>query len=277
MASSEELVPLLDPPSHLNRVNTENTKKRKYRGIQLLVVCYSLLLCWQLAGSCLFVMRCVTCFRNETLTYQCDNNVPFRYSGELELTWLVTQCLHGVLLIVALHKVPAFPGYKAALYQLKFLPSFWTLILLFLVALSRFVILSLSSEFLMQMMTVVAFSFTYFVKVLMVGFLNYTQLNLLKRHYPKFVFVLCKLTLLVIVIECFVIFIMSFISMLIDRHVVKADEFSVFVKTSEILRQVSVVFFRLKIMSFFWQKLFIDNKNILSANFELLPCRQFVR
>ena len=41
-------------------------------------------------------------------------------------------------------------------------------------------------------------------------------------------------------------------------------------RTSDILRQVSVAFFRLKILSFFWQKLFVDDKNILS-NFENLP------
>ncbi|KAL9973332.1 hypothetical protein ACROYT_G019773 [Oculina patagonica] len=73
-----------------------------------------LLLCWQLAGTCLFLIRCVTCFKKNSLTYRCDNNAAFDYSGELELTWLVTQCVHGVILVAALQKVPAFPGYKKA-------------------------------------------------------------------------------------------------------------------------------------------------------------------
>ena len=270
MASSEEHTPLLDPPSHFNRANTEKINKRKYRGIQLLAVCYSLLLCWQLAGSCLFVMRCVTCFRNETLTYQCDNNVPFRYSGELELTWLVTQCLHGVILIVALHKVPAFPGYKAIFRQLKLLPSFWTLILLYLAALSRFAILSVSSKSLVHLMIVSCFALSYVIRVLTVSFLNYTQLNSLNRQYPTYVFVLAKLTLFVIFIECFNNFILSILSIALrveDIHHtvhIEMERTSALHTIYNILREFTTTTFRLKIMNFFWQKMFLDRRNHLS-------------
>ena len=46
-------------------------------------------------------------------------------------------------------------------------------------------------------------------------------------------------------------------------------------RTSDILRQISVTFFRLRILSFFWNKLFDDDKNILS-NSKNLPRQAFV-
>lgn len=141
----------------------DSRNKKNVCRVHLLAVCYSLLLCWQLAGTCLFLIRCVTCFKKNSLTYWCENNAAFEYSGELELTWLVTQCLLSVILVAALHKVPAFPGYKVILNQLKYLPSFWTLILLFLTALSRFVILSVSSNSFIHLMIVAGFALRVYI------------------------------------------------------------------------------------------------------------------
>ena len=111
------------------------------------------------------------------------------------------------------------------------------------------------------------------MKILLMGFFNYTQLKMLKNNYPKSVFVLSKLALFVFVVECLVSFAMSFLSMLLKVEEIpnlgKGEKLGV-MRTSDILRQVSVAFFRLKILSFFWQKLFVDDKNILS-NFENLP------
>ena len=123
------------------------------------------------------------------------------------------------------------------------------------------------------MLIMIVFSVSYVVKILLMGFLNYTQLKMLKNNYPKFVFVLSKLALFVFVVECLVSFAMSFLSMLLKVEEIpnlgKGEKLGV-MRTSDILRQVSVAFFRLKILSFFWQKLFVDDKNILS-NFENLP------
>lgn len=261
-------------PLNLNHIINDTRKKRKSCKIHLLAVCYSLLLCWQLAGTCLFLIRCVTCFKKNSLTYRCENNAGFDYSGELELIWLVTQCFLGVILVAALHKVPAFPGYKAVLHRLKYLPSFWTLVLLFLTALSRFVILSISSNSFMQLTIISAFCLSYVLRVLAIGFINYSQFNLLKRRYHTFVFILSKLTLLVIFIESFNNFILSILTLALkveDIHrAVKKEELSDIEIIYDILRVFSTTTFRLKIMNFFWKKLFVDNKNILS-NGEDLP------
>ena len=123
------------------------------------------------------------------------------------------------------------------------------------------------------MLIMIVFSVSYVVKILLMGFFNYTQLKMLKNNYPKSVFVLSKLALFVFVVECLVSFAMSFLSMLLKVEEIpnlgKGEKLGV-MRTSDILRQVSVAFFRLKILSFFWQKLFVDDKNILS-NFENLP------
>ena len=200
-----------------------------------------------------------------------------KYCPRIEQYWSITvfftQCLHGAILIAALQKVPAFPGYKAILQRLKFLPSFWTWIVLIIILLSRIVSLSFSSESSLQMLIMIVFSVSYVVKILLMGFFNYTQLKMLKNNYPKSVFVLSKLALFVFVVECLVSFAMSFLSMLLKVEEIpnlgKGEKLDV-MRTSDILRQVSVAFFRLKILSFFWQKLFVDDKNILS-NFENLP------
>ena len=41
-------------------------------------------------------------------------------------------------------------------------------------------------------------AFNYILRTLFVGFLNYTQLNFLKRQYPSYIFVLSKLSVLVL-------------------------------------------------------------------------------
>ena len=260
---------------HLKR----RIERGKKHGVKLLKVCYFLLLWWQIAGVGLFAVRCVTCYKMHILTFKCDKDAPFRHSGVLQLTWLTTQCLHGVILIAALKKVPEFLGYKEILHRLKFLPSFWTLIVLAVVLLSRFVTLSLSAESSLQMLILFVFSVSYVVKILLIGFLNYTQLKMLKYHHPKRVFyVLSKLALFVFVVECVVSFVMSFIAMLLKVEEIqmgKREELSGVMRTSDILRQISVAFFRLRILSFFWNKLFDDDKNILS-NFENLPHQAFL-
>ena len=260
---------------HLKR----RIERGKKHGVKLLKVCYFLLLWWQIAGVGLFAVRCVTCYKMHILTFKCDKDAPFRHSRVLQLTWLTTQCLHGVILIAALQKVPEFLGYKEILQRLKFLPSFWTLIVLAVVLLSRFATLSLSSESSLQMLILFVFSVSYVVKILLIGFLNYTQLKMLKYHHPKRVFyVLSKLALFVFVVECVVSFVMSFIAMLLKVEEIqmgKREELSGVMRTSDILRQISVAFFRLRILSFFWNKLFDDDKNILS-NFKNLPRQAFV-
>ena len=101
--------------------------KRKLPWVNIMSVFLSLLLCWQLAGTCLYFIRCLQCFGEKWSTFLCERNAAFPYSEEFEFTWLVSHSMLLVIMIVALQKVPEFPGYLEIFHQLKLRPSFWTL------------------------------------------------------------------------------------------------------------------------------------------------------
>ena len=107
-------------------------------------------------------------------------------------------------------------------------------------------------------------AFNYILRTLFVGFLNYTQLNFLKRQYPSYIFVLSKLSVLVL----FAISLMNLLATILELtvQVHKVHRF-IGVQHSEYFEMINDLlrdFGRFKMTSFFVQKLFIDYKNILS-------------
>ena len=111
-------------------------------------------------------------------------------------------------------------------------------------------------------------AFNYILRTLFVGFLNYTQLNFLKCQYPSYIFVLSKLSVLVL----FAISLMNLLATILELTVqvhkahrsMGAQHSEYFEMINDLLRDSGTTTFRFKITSFFWQKLFIDDKNILS-------------
>ena len=243
-------------------------KRKPLRWVKIMAVFFSLLLCWQLVGTCLYFTRCLTCFREQTPTFLCKRNAAFPYSKELELTWLVTQSILIVIIIVALQKVPEFLGYRAIIHQLKPRPSFWTLVLLLVIALARYVMeLVMAPKSLLPLSIIIGFALCYILTVVLVCLLNYTQLNLLKRQYPRFVFVLSKLALLAIFLVNITNFIIALLA--VSRSVpavhkalipTNASDFEV---VNAFLIDFGVTSFRFKTMSFFWCKMIVDHKSIL--------------
>lgn len=251
------------------RSRNERTKKKKLRlpWAKILSVCYSFLLCWQLVGTCLYFIRCLKCFKEKSSTFLCDRNAAFLYSEELEVAWLITQSILVIIVIVVLKRIPAFLGYKAIFHRLKFLPSFFTLVLLLIIALSRYVmLLAISPKTLLTVSILIGFAMNYMLTVVAVGILNYTQLNFLKRQYPIYVFVLSKLTVLVIFLVNFTNFVISLIAVTWNvqgfPQAISSGNSSDFNVISTLLQDFGVTSFRFKVMSFFWSKLFIDDKCI---------------
>ena len=110
-------------------------------------------------------------------------------------------------------------------------------------------------------------AFNYILRTLFVGYLNYTQLNFLKRQYPSYIFVLSKLSVLVL----FAISLMNLLATILELtvQVHKVHRFigvqhSEYFEMINDLRDFGTTTFRFKMTSFFLQKLFIDYKNILS-------------
>lgn len=253
---------------------TANRQRIRPRQIKFLAVGYSLLLSWQLVGTCLYMNRAIACFKKGQTPYHCEGNIPLPYSDIRIIAWLVTLSFLTAVLISALRHVPAFPGYKVILHQLKFVPSFWTLVLLLLLCLSRYAELILSLKSSITVLTLSSLALSYILRVAAVGFLNYTQLNFLKSHCPTYVFVLSKLTIFLLFFVCLANLLATLLALTVEVDKFRqsvGDKFSLSLgMINALLRDFGSTTFRFKLMNFFWQKLFIDDRNIL-CNHTYLP------
>ena len=138
-------VPLLEDSKKPTINAAKKTKELPWNII--LITAYSLFLCWQLIGMCLYIVRAVTCFKHKVPTFMCDTNATLTYSATVELLWLITsRCLQIIIKIAVLPKLADFLGFKTILRQLKSLPQFWSLFFLLPVALSRYAVLLVFSD-----------------------------------------------------------------------------------------------------------------------------------
>ena len=102
------------------------------------------------------------------LLYQCKTDAAFPFSEDVTMVWLASLCIFTAISIAALQNVPQFPGYKAILHRLKYVPSFWTLIILLTVALFRYVKLLISIKSLSSWVVIVCLMISYIVVCLVV-------------------------------------------------------------------------------------------------------------
>ncbi|XP_022808850.1 uncharacterized protein LOC111345827 [Stylophora pistillata] len=248
-------------------LNSDEDRRRK-RSIKPWAVGFGLLLLWDVGGTCLFTIRSVTCITENSTFYFCEKNAAFPFSEELAITWLATHSIFLIIVIFALQKVPEFLGYKTILNQLKFLPSYWTLMILLLISLTRYAKLAIFSKSIDSWIILMALAFNYFLRTTFAGFLNYTQLNFLKRQYPSYIFVLSKLTVLVLFGISLLNLLATILELTVEVHkvhrTIDAKRSVHFEMINDLLREFGTTTFRFKLTSFFWQKLFTDDKNILS-------------
>jgi len=261
--------PLLEGSAESNITFKVSKKKRKLPWHKLLATIYSLFLCWQLTGVCLYVVRAVTCFKHKNLTYKCEANAAFPQSAKVEFSWLVTRCLHIIFGITVLQNFADFPGYKAICRQLKFLPEFWSLLFLLLVASSRHAILFvLFDKALFHMLALLTLN--DILRVTAVTVLNFTQLNTLRRHSQTTMFFFSKVTLMLIFTENLLTFVISVLQFAMNIEDFSQDEMldsTDFQAMYSLIHHFATTYFDFKIMNFFWQKLFTDDKNVLSSHF----------
>ena len=86
-----------------------------------------------------------------------------------------------IFIVLAIQKLPDFLGYVASLHKLKTLPAFWTLLLLLMMGLVRYVILLALSKNLMTGVLTLFFILSCIFKFLIVGIVNYHQFNSLRQ------------------------------------------------------------------------------------------------
>ena len=237
------------------------------------LVTFTLLLLWQLVGALLYMVRDVACFKIQSTAYQCKKDTAFLFSEELTIVWLASQCIFTAVFIATFRIVPQFPGYKAILYQLIFVPKFLTLALLLTLALCRYINLFISIESSSSRVIIFFLTVSYVLRTLAVGFLNYTRLNFLKKDCPIYEYVILKLTVFVFFIFTLINLMATLLAVSVkirEMHKATIAKNSLDMDTiNTILAVFGTTVFRVSLMSFFWEKPFSDDRNILCNHIPL--------
>ena len=235
-------------------------------------VMYSVFLLWEFVGSILYTVRAVECSAGDKLeSFHCGDIDTFSFSKELELAWYITRLVQMIFIVLAIQKLPDFLGYVATLHKLKTLPAFWTLLLLLMMGLVRYVILLALSKNLMTGVLTLFFILSCIFKFLIVGIVNYCQLNSLTQRNPRFVLVLVKITFIAILVQCVIDFCLAIMQLAFfadDFNKLKIGKSTNFCVVADLLRKSAECSFHYKTMDFFWQKLFNDDKNILQKSYK---------
>ena len=230
-------------------------------------ISYILFFTWQVIGLVLYSIRAFeTSLHAKHASFQSTHIKTFRHSEELELIWMISQILNTGLVIMALSKVPSFLGYCAIGRRLFRLPSFWSLLSLYGVTIvGYFLIIGLKNDSLMEITLILAFLIDELAQVILIGVLNYTQVNHSRqtRNFKFKVFFKCNIFLLFL--TYFVMFVIGSLQFALDIYGIDdtsgipSDFFSVIGE----IRRFTAVIFAYRIYIFHWEKLFVDNRNIL--------------
>lgn len=179
----------------------------------------------------------------------------------------------NVFIVIALRKTPSFHGYGPTLGKLKSLPAFWTLVLLLLLGVIRYVILEAWSQSSLSFLLRVSFILSCVLKLAIVGLFNYTQINSIRRRSSTLVLVLVKITLVEILLQSITDFCLGILQLALhadDLNHLQVGNSNNFRTVADLFRKSAECTFHYKVMNFFWQKLFRDNRNILENNHVLL-------
>ena len=267
--NSDEFASLVDMVELKSR---QNARKRKVFLSVFATVIYSVFLLWEFVGSVLYTVRAVECSASDKLeSFHCGDIDTFSFSKELELAWYITRLVQMIFIVFGIQKLPDFIGYVATLHKLKTLPAFWTLLLLLMMGLVRYVILLALSKNLMTGVLTLFFILSCIFKFLIVGIVNYCQLNSLTQRNPRFVLVLVKITFIVILVQCVIDFCLAIMQLALfadDFNKLKIGKSTNFRVVADLLRKSAECSFHYKTMDFFWEKLFNDDKNILQKSHE---------
>ena len=232
---------------------------------KILAAVYSMFLLWQMAALIPYMIHTIDCcFHMRKVSFQCkQSSIP--YLAEIELAMVISIDMNMIFCLWFLRKIPYFLGYKKIFKKLSHVPAFWSLVVLLVVLLTGLTIIQLVNDrFAIQSALFLAFVCHAILIVALVGTLNYTQIKLIRVNYPFFVFVLSKATLVKIFTENCVLFLMGTMQLTFGVKGLNTDQSAILQTTFGVVRQFSVGFFCFKVSAFLWQKIFEDNRNILS-------------
>lgn len=231
------------------------------------IVAWILVFSWQIIGLVLYAIRAFeTSITAKHASFQSTHIKVYSNSEALELTWLVTLFFNNALVMLALSKVPSFVGYVVILKKLVRLPSFWSLLALTAVSMSGYVIImAFKYDSAMELALIVTFMVERLVQVILISFINFTQVNHAWNTGSRIVFVFIKTNITFSFINYFIQFVIGSVQFTlevygIDNEIeIESELFNIF----SAIRHFAVVVFCYRISKFYWEKLFIDNRNIL--------------
>ena len=231
---------------------------------------YSLFLAWQLAAMVVYMIRTISCcYVEKQASFQCRNFTAIHHSDHIQLAWLLSQITNTVICLVLFSQFPNFMGYTTIFKKLADLPSFWSLVFLLLLSLLGYaVILNLNVVFPMQNALVAAFVTHCVLLVPLIGLTNYIPISPLKHAYPRYLFLLIKLTVIMFFLQNFALFIVGSIQLAFDVNGLDntEDTSGDFRTTFGVLRRFTVVVFYYKVGGFFWTKIFLEDRSILGCH-----------
>ncbi|KAL9953294.1 hypothetical protein ACROYT_G040690 [Oculina patagonica] len=172
----------------MKRVPTSNALKL------LVCVIYVLFFIWQVIGLILYTIRAFeTSLVEKRTSFQSMHIDTFHRSAQLQLAWVVSQIFNSALVILALSYVPSFLGWSVISRLLVRLPAFWSLLSLYAITIVGYgMILSQQNGKKMEIALIMAFTIDYGIQIVLICFLNFTQINHSRRKFPFKVFVFVK-------------------------------------------------------------------------------------
>ncbi|XP_022800198.1 uncharacterized protein LOC111338058 [Stylophora pistillata] len=233
----------------------------------LCCVAYAMFFIWQVIGLILYSIRAF----EATLTarrasFQPADIISFDRSEQLELAWVISQVCNCALVLMAISRVPSFLGWSVIPTLLVRLPAFWSLLALFLMTIVGYgMILAQKNDEMMEICLIMVLAIDNGVQLVLISFLNFTQINHSYKQYPFKIFAFLKINIFFLFLSYFAAFVVS--SLQIAIHVygieksgsISDDCFNAIIA----VRRFTEVVFSYRVYIFYWNKLFSDPRNIL--------------
>ena len=231
-------------------------------------IMYILFFAWQVIGLILYSIRAFEAgLVAKHTSFQSTQIEMFRHSEQLELFWVMSQILNTCLVIMFLPKVPSFLGYSVILKLLVRLPAFWSLVSLYAMTIvGYFLIIGLKNDSGMEIALILALMIVKVTQVILIGFLNFTQINHSRRKCGVKMFAFFKMNIFLLFLSYFIDFVIG--SLQFALHVYGIDDYDVgisseFLSLIGTIRRFTTVIFCYRVYIFHWEKVFVDNRNIL--------------
>ena len=233
----------------------------------LICIVYFPFLAWLIIGMVLYSVHAyeTTFVANHTIL-ESTQRKAFLHADQMILLWMVSQIINVGLVTLGLSKIPSFLGYLAILKLLVRLPSFWSLLSLYGISLLRYLLLMcLKYDSGKEMALILASIIWEGAQIVFIGFLNFTQVKHAQKKYPFMVLVFFKFNMFILFLTDFLIFVVNTLQFAL--HIDQIDE-SDGVSTELLslisaIRKFTTFALMYKMYIFYWQKMFVDNRNIL--------------